>query len=127
MAEVVIAHWRKRLLVAETSAILCTLYFCIACAVSAVLAVIAVFKTAETAITAVYVFVFFLNKQIRITDYFSIDYADLPNYLITLPPHFYGHSTNVLLRVLCPPFLCSWRAVENLFSEGIPNPYRRST
>ena len=74
-----------------------------------------------------YFCVFFLNKQICITDSFSIDYADLPNYLITLPPHFYGHSTNVLLRVLCPPFLCSWRAVENLFSEGIPNPYRRST
>ena len=77
-------------------AILRTLSFHISCAVSAVLAVIAVFKTAETAITAVYVFVFFLNKQIRITDSFSIDYADLLCCLITLSPHSYG------LLALCP-------------------------
>jgi len=67
-----------------------TLSFHISCAVSAVLAVIAVFKTAITAITAVYVFVFFLNKQIRITDSFSIDYADLPYCFITTLPHSYG-------------------------------------
>ena len=73
-----------------------TLSFHISCAVSAVLAVIAVFKTAETAITAVYVFVFFLNKQICITDSFSIDYADLLCCLITLSPHFHG------LLALCP-------------------------
>ena len=70
-----------------------TLSFHISCAVPAV---IAVFETAITAITAVYVFVFFLNKQIRITDSFSIDYADLLCCLITLPPHSYG------LLALCP-------------------------
>ena len=74
-------------------AILCTLSFHISCAVSAVLAVIAVFKTA---ITAIYVFVFFLNKQIRITDSFSIDYADFLCCLITLSPHSHG------LLALCP-------------------------
>ena len=77
-------------------AILCTLSFHISCAVSAVIAVIAVFETAITAITAVYVFVFFLNKQIRITDSFSIDYADLLCCLITLSPHSHG------LLTLCP-------------------------
>ena len=32
-----------------------------------------------------------VNKTtIRITDSFSIDYADFPNYLITSSPHFHG-------------------------------------
>ena len=75
---------------ASFRAILCTLSFHISCAVSAVIAVF------ETAITAVYVFVFFLNKQIRITDSFSIDYADLLYCLITLSPHSHG------LLTLCP-------------------------
>lgn len=65
--------------------------FHISCAVSAVIAVIAVFKkNAITAITAVYVFVFFLNKQICITDSFSIDYADLHDCFITTLPHSHG-------------------------------------
>ena len=64
------------------------------------------------------------NLHNRFFFYRLCGFALLSYNLIT---HSYGHSTNVLLRVLCPPFLCSWRAVENLFSEGIPNPYRRST
>ena len=44
-----------------------------------------------------------VNKTtIRITDYFSTDYADLPNYLITSSPHFHGLSTDVLFYVFGP-------------------------
>ena len=68
------------------------------------------FKTAETAITAVYVFVFFLNKQIRITDSFSIDYADLLCCLITLSLT----PTDFLHFVLSPFSTCPWRSVESL-------------
>ena len=50
----------------------------------------------------------------------------LYNHITSLLRTFYGHSTNVFRPVLSHPLLCPWRAVENLFSEGIPNPYRRS-
>ena len=79
-----------------------TLSFHISCAVSAVLAV---YEIAITAITAVYVFVFFLNKQIRITDSFSIDYADLHYCFITT----YLTPTDFLHFVLSPFSTCPWR------------------
>ena len=37
-----------------------------------------------------YILIAFNTTTIRITDSFSIDYADLPNYLITSSPHFHG-------------------------------------
>ena len=60
---ILIAKWRKRLLVAETSAILRTLYFCIACAVSAVLAVIAVLQNRRNRNNCILYFAFNLNNK----------------------------------------------------------------
>ena len=37
-----------------------------------------------------YILIAFNTITIHITDTFSIDYADLPNYLITSSPHFHG-------------------------------------
>ena len=39
--------------------------------------------------TAYYIFISY-KTTIRITDSFSIDYADLPYYLTTSSPHFHG-------------------------------------
>ena len=46
-------------------------------------------------IPCLYYFMLFL-ELIRITDTFSIDYADLPYHLITLSPYFHGHLENIL-------------------------------
>ena len=66
-----------------------------------------------------------VNKTtIRITDSFSIDYADFPNYLITSSPHFHG----LLPTCLQPSSFVSVevRRKHSYISEGIPNSCRRS-
>mgnify|MGYP003293569738 CR=1 FL=1 len=69
-------------------------------------------------------FCFSIKQPIRITDSFSIDYADLPYHLITSSPHFHG------LISPCPytfsPASVEIISMHFLFPEGIPNPCRRS-
>ena len=54
------------------------------------------------------------NPHNRFFFYRLCGFSLLPYNLTTsLPRTFYGHSTNVFLRVLSPPLLCPWRSVEN--------------
>ena len=71
-----------------------------------------------------YILIAFNTTTIRITDYFSTDYADLPNYLITSSPHFHGlcptclqPSSFVSVEVLRIPSYISRRNTEPLPKE----------
>ena len=72
-------------------------------------------KILKNLIFLIYIFVNIHKLKIRITDTFSIDYADFPYHLITLSPYFHGHLENIFSPHPPRP----WQSVETYHSSLI--------